>query len=337
MNAIPPAAPSRWAALEDCGDCFENVLALLQPADVAACRLVSRAWRREVSSLLQALQPAAGTAVPDVADTFPHLARLQLTSGTSSTPSATADPSSMPPLRSLRSLRRLRRLRLQGQVVSVAGGALDCRDLLPLAGAPAFEELEACCLELRHADALQALDQLTALHLQGFSLGDWPGSLPDLLAPLRRLRHLHFACFQAAPGGSGSAAAVAAPQRADSEAGNPYGSAGRLAGLGRLTSLTSLELSCPDGASDAACWAVASGPLPRLQRLAIHSCASFGHAAPTVGDAGLELVCRALGGQLTSLALTGHTRVSDAGVYRLADLRLLQHLDLRVAAPAGTW
>lgn len=29
------AAPSPWSCLEDCGDCFERVLACLAPADVA--------------------------------------------------------------------------------------------------------------------------------------------------------------------------------------------------------------------------------------------------------------------------------------------------------------
>lgn len=338
MEAPPRPAPPSWSALEDCGDSFENVLALLPPADVAACRLVSRAWRRQVSVLLQHLQPAAGTPPGAVAAAFPHLARLQLTATSTGRSSSRGggggdEASALPPLWPLPQLRRLRRLKLQG-LPAEPGSLLDCAELLPLASALAFDDLEAACLELRNASALQQLAQLTRLHLAGPRLGDWRGSLPALLAPLRRLAHLHFACVDSsAAGGSSSDCGEEEP----GDEPGPFGSAGQLAGLRRLTTLVTLELACPDGASDAACWEVAAGPLPRLRRLSISHSASFGQAAPAVSDAGLELVCRRLGGQLTSLTLAGHARITDAGVAHLAQLRLLQHLELRLGGTDDWW
>ena len=303
------AAPSPWACLDDIGDCFENVLAHLEPADVAACRLVSRSWRREVGLLLLHLRPAAGVAPDQVAAAFPHVARLQLTAKSGGSPRGTdgaaaffgrppaeaAEAGGLPPLDALPRLRRLRRLKLQG---AAAGSALDCAQLAALAGMPAFDDLEAACLELRNAAALQQLGaQLTRLHLQGHSLPGG-GSLPSLLAPLRRLAHLHFACYAQASGGGGGG-------ECGSSGANPFGCAGQLAGLGRLTGLVTLELSSPDAANDAVCWEVAAGPLPRLRHLAIHRCASFGHAAPSLSDAGVELLAARLGGQLTSLVSEG--------------------------------
>ncbi len=330
------AAPSPWADIEGFGDCFENVLAHLEPADVAACRLVSRNWRRATGLLLQQLQPAAGVQPEQVAATFPHVSLLQLTAKPSGSPrgsdssgalfgrpagaaGAAGEAGGLPPLGGLPRLRRLRRLKLQGALL--AGSALDCAELAHLAGMPALDELEAACLELHNAAALQQLGaQLTRLHLQGHSLPGGQGGLPALLAPLRRLAHLHFSCF-ARFSGSGRGGGGG-----PSSGSNPFGSAGQLEGLGRLTSLVTLELSSSDASSDAVCWEVAAGPLPRLRRLAIHRCASFGYAAPTIGDSGVELLAARLGGQLTSL-VSGRGRRSCICVpaVQLAGTQVLRH------------
>lgn len=319
-----PVAPSPWADVEEFGDCFENVLAQLEPADVAACRLVSRSWCRAVGLLLQQLQPAAGVPPEHVAAAFPHVAHLQLTAKPSGSPrasdaspggffgrpatAAAAEAGGLPPLGALPRLRRLRRLKLQGALAT--GSALDCGQLAHLAGMPALDELEAACLELHNAAALQQLGaQLTRLHLQGHSLPGGQGSLPALLAPLRRLAHLHFSCVARPSSGSssswepdsGDGGSTAGGDSSGPHGSNPFGSAGQLDGLGQLTSLVTLELSSPDAASDAVCWEVAAGPLPRLRRLAIHRCASFGDAAPAISDSGVELLATRLGGQLTSL------------------------------------
>lgn len=403
------AAPSPWADIESFGDCFENVLAHLDPADVAACRLVSRNWCRATGLLLQQLRPAAGVEPEQVATAFPHVTRLQLTAKSSGSPRgsdssgalfgrptptaaanmASAEAGGLPQLGALRCLRRLRRLKLQGALV--AGSALDCAELAHLAGMPALDELEAACLELHNAAALQQLGaQLTRLHLQGHALPGGQGSLPALLAPLHRLAHLHFSCYARPSGSSGGWELSSGSGGGAASSSNPFGSAGQLAGLSQLTSLVTLELSSPDAASDAVCWEVAVGPLPRLRRLAIHRCASFGHAAPAISDAGVELLAARLGGQLTSLvsamqcarcphlgmgcfgagclrqlrsghgaaarchplpalfavssdvfsdpqALSGHARISDAGVEAIAGMGQLHQLELRLGGPATQW
>lgn len=350
------AAPSPWADIESFGDCFENVLAHLDPADVASCRLVSRNWCRATGLLLQQLQPAAGVEPELVAAAFPHVACLQLTAKPSGSPRgsdssgalfgrpiptaaanmASAEAGGLPQLGALRCLRRLRRLRLQGALV--AGSALDCAELAHLAGMPALDELEAACLELHNAAALQQLGaQLTRLHLQGHSLPGGQGSLPALLAPLHRLAHLHFSCYARPSGSSGGWELSSGSGGGAASSSSPFASAGQLAGLSQLTSLVTIELSSPDAASDAVCWEVATGPLPRLRRLAIHRCASFGHAAPAISDAGVELLAARLGGQLTSLALSGHARISDAGVEAIAGMGQLQQLELRLGGPATQW
>ena len=289
-----------WAALEDCGDCFEQVLAALQPADVAALRLVSRGWRQHVDLLLHQLQPAAGAQPAAVAATWRHLARLQL---------AASARSGLPPLDALPGLRCLRSLALHGPPSGL--GELNCRSLAPLEAMPGLEGLELSGQLLRHATTLQQLAQLSRLALHGCTLAGWHGSLPALLLPLARLAHLRFYAPRGGGGGGGGPT---------------------LAGLSRLTGLTSLELSCEDGASDGTCREASA--LPRLASLAIERCASLGNAAPSVGDAGLEALAAGLAPRLTSLALTGCRGVSDRGVAALAGLAQLRRLELRLGDPA---
>lgn len=373
MALLPlPGRVYSWAWLDDCGDAFEGVLAALAPGDVAACRLVSRAWRREVDLLLQQLAPAPGSEPAAVVATFPHLTSLRLTAGSTTASSGSSPTSSgsnptstgssptssggsggsnascvrLPPLGALVSLRRLRTLSLIGP--APAGGQLDCCSLLPLSGAPpALAALELSGLRLRHAAALQQLTQLTCLHLAGSgALSGWPRSLPALLAPLRRLSHLHFSCTAlpsaaalgpadpvaaaaAAAEDAAVAAAVAAAGLVDSLA--PPGAAGLLDGLSDLTTLVSLELCCHDGGSEAAVAEIAA--LPRLRRLSISRCASFGAGAPSVSDASLALLSRTLGHQLSSLTLTGHHGIGDDGLHAVARCGVLRHLDLRLGAP----
>lgn len=373
MALLPlPGRVYSWAWLDDCGDAFEGVLAALAPGDVAACRLVSRAWRREVDLLLQQLAPAPGSEPAAVVATFPHLTSLRLTAGSTTASSGSSPTSSgsnptstgssptstgssggsnascvrLPPLGALVSLRRLRTLSLIGP--APAGSQLDCCSLLPLSGAPpALAALELSGLRLRHAAALQQMTQLTCLHLAGSgALSGWPRSLPALLAPLRRLSHLHFSCTAlpsaaalgpadpvaaaaAAAEDAAVAAAVAAPGLVDALA--PPGTAGLLDGLSDLTTLVSLELCCHDGGSEAAVAEIAA--LPRLRRLSISRCASFGAGAPSVSDASLALLSRTLGHQLSSLTLTGHHGIGDEGLHAVARCGVLRHLDLRLGAP----
>jgi hypothetical protein len=283
-----------WSAVDDCGDCFEAVLEALPPADVAACRLVSRRWRRHVDLLLRQLQPTAGASLTALAAKWRHLIRLRLVAGA---------PGGMPPLDPLPGLRCLRSLALHG----LAGGCseLDCRRLAPLAGLPALEALEAWDLRLTHASALGALSRLAALHLRGCCLGGWPGSLPALLLSLPRLGRLTF---------SEDRRAGAAPPPP-------------LAGLSLLTSLAALELCCQDGASDATCLEAAT--LPRLASLTIARCPGYGDAAPSVGSAGLAALAAAAAARLTTLRLTGLRGVTDAGVASIARMAALQRLELR--------
>ena len=360
----PPPLPARgvsWACLEDCGDVFEGVLACLVPGDVAACRLVSRGWRHEVDLLLQQLQPVAGAEPAALAAAFPHLTSLQLTaappassssegggdgssgsnssSGTSGSSDAVAR---LPPLGALVTLRRLRRIQLVG--ARAGGGAastLDCRQLLPLAGVTPLSDIEASSLQLRAVVALQQLTQLTRLHLAAAPLRGWHGSLPALLAPLRRLEHLGYAAAPPLPAAAAAAGDAAAEEEAaalaaavGAAAGPTRGgsSMGLLEGLSRLTSLRSLELSCPHAVSDGVCADVAA--LPRLQQLAIARSSAFGHAAGSLSDAGLAALLAGLAGQLTSLSLTGQQGVSDEGLRQLGRCAALRHLELRLADPA---
>lgn len=362
LVALPGRAS--WACIDDCGDAFEGVLLALAPGDVAACRLVSRAWRREIDLLLQQLAPVPGAELAAVVATFPHLTSLQLTAayecgdgcgsnasrghsaaGTGGSCSGSAR-ARLPPLGALVSLRRLRTLALVGP--PPAGGQLDCRSLLPLSGAPpALAALHLSGLTLRHAVALQQLTQLTSLHLAGSGvLSGWPRSLPALLAPLRRLSHLHISCTPlhavAAPDPAAAAAAAAedaavvaavAAVALAAELAAP-GPAGLLHGLSSLTSLVSLELRCHEGGSEAAVAEIAG--LPRLRRLSIARCASFGVDAPSVSDAGLALLSRALGLQLSSLALTGHRGIGDDGLHAVARCATLRHLELHLGDPGLT-
>lgn len=73
--------------------------------------------------------------------------------------------------------------------------------------------------------------------------------------------------------------------------------------------------------------------LPRLRHLSIARCASFGAGAPSVGDAGLALLARALGRQLSSLSLTGHRGIGDEGLRAVARCAALRHLELHLGDP----
>jgi hypothetical protein len=335
-------------------DCFQSVMSYLEPADIAACRLTSRSWRRHVDALLQALAPSASAPPAAIAAAFPHLLHLKLSAspapgvnstsstgscGDGSSDSSGTDCCGLPPLGALQRLPRLRTLHLRGQ--PIAGSMLDCRSLLPLAEA-ALVDLEASCMELRHAQALQGMGHLTRLHLEGYSL-DWNGTLPDLLLPLWRLAHLHFSCFRSLVAGAAAAAAAegAAALAAAGEgeeagsaadgSGEAAAAAGQLAGLRKLTSLVTLELCSREACSDGACGEYAA--LPRLQSLTVRRCASFGQSAPHITDAGLRLLCSQLRGQLTSLSLSGHAGIGDDGVRCIGGLSLLQSLELRL----GSW
>ena len=341
---VPSAMQRSMRCLDGCpDDCFQSIMLYLAPADIAACRLNSRSWRRHVDTLLQALAPSASAQPAAVAAAFPHLLHLKLSAGpatgidSSVSSSVCGDDSSdsshtacggLPPLRALLHLPRLRALHLRGQ--PIAGSMLDCRSLLPLAEAP-LVDLEASCLELRHAQALQGLAQLTRLYLEGYSL-DWNGTLSALLLPLRRLAHLHFSAFRAPV--TAAAAAATREEGADAAAADRSGeaaaAAGQLAGLRQLTSLVSLELCSRDACSDAACGEYAA--LPRLLSLTVRRCASFGQGAPHITGAGLRLLCNQLHGQLTSLSLSGHAGIGDNGVRCIGRLSLLQSLELRLGA-----
>ena len=289
------------------------------------------------------MAPAPGTPPAAVVAAFPHVVRLALTAGEQSSRQqheAAADgggadaDAALPPLETLPQLRRLRALKLQA--LGAASGTLDCRVLLPLAQCRAFGELEAAALQLRHAEALGRLGQLSRLHLRAYSLSGCASLLPELLAPLRRLQHLRVTLLQ--PAGSAALAAVAAAGGADGGAGGGgTPPPGALAGLGRLSALVSLELSVPDAASDAACAEIAGGGLRNLARLALDRPPASAQRAPSVTDAGLAALAAGLADQLTSLSLTGHTALTDEGVSHLRRLRLLTHLELRPAAPAPHW
>ncbi|KAI3430362.1 hypothetical protein D9Q98_004957 [Chlorella vulgaris] len=291
-----PVRLACWTALDECGDCFELVLAALQPADVAACRLVSRGWRRHADILLQNVSVAAGTQLEQVADVWSNLRRLQLT--------ASNHTGWLPQLDALPQLHCLRSLVLQGARGGAVPSGLDCRRLAPLAAMLGMQALEARDLLLHNAPALQDLAQLASLHLHACSLGEWPGTLPDLLLPLSRLSCLSFRAAR------------------DGCLGTPS-----LSGVSKLVSLQQLHLLALDVGSDATCQDIAA--LPHLASLTIDRRAGCSSAAPTITDAGVEALAGSLGSRLTRLTLTGHQLLTDGAVMAVAGMARLQHLDLR--------
>ena len=242
MKAMPTPTPGHgcnWAELMGL-DCFDGVLdALLEdpqegPGAVAACRLVCRAWRGQVGSLLKRLAPpaaAAGAAPPDVAAiaaAFPSLRDLTL-----DVPS----PGPLPALGGAAALLRLRRLAVLRWGL---GPEADCGALL--APLPGLRALELSGLRLQGTGpALLRLPALRSLALERCSFGADGATLPAQLVALTGLESLSLHGYYAP------------------------GAALRLVGVPALSRLTRLRLGVGVAVGDDTCREVAA--LPRLRDL----------------------------------------------------------------------
>ncbi|GAB4819927.1 hypothetical protein N2152v2_006973 [Parachlorella kessleri] len=347
------ACSSQWHSP---GDWFSSVLDQLAPADVAACRLVTRAWQAQVRLSLCSLcvgcdatrKPgAAGRALAQ----FPHLLSLQLmltnTCSISDMALAGLLPGRPPwPLQSLaleypdrdRGLLR----GLCDATLRTLGGSLPALTRLSLTGFNAV---------YMSSSGWQHFGKLASLELEDFSLGHL-GSIHDggqqgsggdsssslgpqgaqaggvrisaimrALQPLApSLRRLVLAGRNGVCGNDGRGIALT-------------DKALLLVGISQLALLDTLvvegDLCMPPGV-----WAEVVA-LPRLQRLSF--CRSAWAGLERRGEALTDRSLAHLADsapQLQLVALGGHLHISDAGIGHIARLTNLRELDLRMDVPA---